>query len=142
MNIQELATVARLGLPIKFFVINNQGYASIRTSQKSYFNQLVGSDATSGLTLPDLGKVAEAYGVPFLRIADRESMRQMIRAALEKPGPMVCDVVVASDEERIPRASSYRKPDGSMASKPLEDLFPFLDRDEFLSNMIVEPLPE
>jgi acetolactate synthase-1/2/3 large subunit len=142
MNIQELATVARLGLPIKFFVINNQGYASIRTSQTSYFNRLVGADASSGLTLPDLGKVAPAYDVPFLRVSGRKDMRKVIRAVLDRPGPMVCDVVVAPNEERIPRASSYQKPDGSMGSKPLEDLYPFLSREEFRANMIIEPLAD
>jgi acetolactate synthase-1/2/3 large subunit len=142
MNIQELATVARLGLPIKFFIINNQGYASIRTSQKGYFKLLVGADATSGMTLPDLGKVATAYDVPFLRIAARATLREQVRAALDTPGPMVCEVMVAPDEERIPRASSYQKPDGTMASKPLEDLYPFLTRDEFRANMLIPPIEE
>jgi acetolactate synthase-1/2/3 large subunit len=142
MNIQELATVARLGLPVKYFVINNEGYASIRTSQQGYFNRLAGADASSGMTLPDLGRVADAYGVPFDRIADKGELRPRIRAALDTPGPVVCEVVVAPNEERIPRASSYQKPDGTMASKPLEDLFPFLPREEFLANMIIPPLDE
>jgi acetolactate synthase-1/2/3 large subunit len=142
MNIQELATVARLGLPVKYFVINNGGYASIRTSQRGYFDRLVGADATSGLTLPDLGKVAAAYGVAFDRIADPSEIRGRVRDALDAPGPVVCEVVVAPDEERVPRASSYQRADGGMASRPLEDLFPFLPRDEFLANMIVPPLDE
>jgi len=142
MNIQELATVARLGLPIKFFVINNQGYASIRASQSGYFKLLVACDASSGMTLPDLGKVAAAYDIPFDRIEDKATLREQVRAALGAPGPIVCDVMVAPDEERIPRASSYQKPDGSMASKPLEDLYPFLSREEFLANMIIPPIDE
>jgi acetolactate synthase-1/2/3 large subunit len=142
MNIQELATVERLGLPIKCFVANNDGYASIRASQNGYFKQLVGADRTSGMTLPDLGKVARAYGLPFVRIADKADLSQQIRAVLETEGPVVCEVMVAPNEERIPRAASYIKPDGSMGSKPLEDLFPFLPREEFLANMIVKPLPE
>ena len=142
MNIQELATVERLGLPIKCFVANNDGYASIRASQNGYFKQLVGADRTSGMTLPDLGKVARAYGLPFVQIAEKTDLGQQIRAVLEMAGPVVCEVMVASNEERIPRAASYIRPDGSMASKPLEDLFPFLPREEFLANMIVKPLPE
>ena len=141
MNIQELATVARLGLPMKFFVINNDGYASIRASQMGYFKRLVGADATSGMTLPELEKVANAYGVPFVRIAGKTNLTRQIRTVLDSDGPVLCEVIVASAEERIPRASSYQKTDGSMASKPLEDLFPFLDRDEFRKNMLV-PLVE
>jgi len=142
MNIQELATVERLGLPIKIFVANNDGYASIRASQTGYFKQLVGADRTSGMTLPDLGAVTRAYGLPFVRIAGKNDLNRQIRTVLEMDGPVVCEVMVAPNEERIPRAASYMKPDGSMGSKPLEDLFPFLDREEFLANMIVEPLDE
>ena len=142
MNIQELATVSRLGLPVKYFVINNDGYASIRTSQKGYFGRLVGADATSGMTLPDIRKVATAYDVHFMQIANKGELRDRIRAVLASPGPMVCEVMVSPDEERIPRASSYQKADGSMGSKPLEDLYPFLDREEFRANMIIPPIPE
>jgi acetolactate synthase-1/2/3 large subunit len=142
MNIQELATVERLGLPIKFFVANNDGYASIRASQSGYFKQLVGADRTSGMTLPDLGAVTKAYGLPFVRIAGKTDLNQQIRAVLAMDGPVVCEVIVAPNEERIPRAASYIKSDGSMGSKPLEDLFPFLDRDEFRKNMLIPPIEE
>jgi len=142
MNIQELATVERLKLPIKFFVGNNDGYASIRASQTGYFRRLVGADKTSGMTLPDLGEVSRAYGLPFTRITDKTCLNDSIRKVLEGEGPSICEIMVASNEERIPRASSFIKPDGSMGSKPLEDLFPFLPREEFLANMIVEPLED
>lgn len=142
MNVQELATVERLGLPIKFFVVNNDGYACIRSSQNGYFHHLVGADRSSGMTLPDLEKVANAYRLPFVRIGDKSDLNRQIRAVLEMDGPVVCEVMVALNEERVPRASSYIKADGSMGSKPLEDLYPFLPREEFLSNMLVEPLPE
>jgi acetolactate synthase-1/2/3 large subunit len=142
MNIQELATVERLGLPIKCFVANNDGYASIRASQSGYFKQLVGADRTSGMTLPNLGAVTKAYGLPFVRIADKDDLNRQIREVLEMEGPVICEVMVAPNEERIPRAASYIRTDGSMGSKPLEDLFPFLPREEFLANMIVKPLEE
>lgn len=142
MNIQELATVERLHLPIKFFIANNDGYASIRASQTGYFKRLVGADKTSGMTLPDLGKVAPAYGLPFVRIAEKDHLNQSIRDVLEAEGPVVCEVMVAANEERIPRASSFIRPDGSMGSKPLEDLYPFLPRDVFLSEMIIPPLED
>jgi acetolactate synthase-1/2/3 large subunit len=141
MNIQELATVERLGLPMKFFVANNGGYASIRASQSGYFNRLMGADSSSGMTLPDLGAVATAYGLPFVRISDKKDLKQQIRAVLDRKGPVICEVMVAPLEERVPRAASYIRSDGSMGSKPLEDLYPFLDREEFKQNMLI-PLVE
>lgn len=142
MNIQELETVKRLNLPIKFFVMNNGGYASIRASQRNYFGQLTGADASSGMTLPDVVKVAKAYGIQAMRIKSTKNLRAKIRQVLDMPEPVVCDVMIIPDEPRAPRVSSMQKPDGSMVSKPLEDMWPFLDREEFLSNMIVPPLEE
>ncbi|HZU30198.1 MAG TPA: thiamine pyrophosphate-binding protein [Candidatus Angelobacter sp.] len=142
MNIQELATVERLRLPIKFFVANNDGYASIRASQTGYFQRLVGADRTSGVTLPELEKIAHAYGLPFARISDKNNLNESVKDVLQSEGPVVCEVMVAANEERIPRASSFIKPDGSMGSKPLEDLFPFLPREVFLSEMIIPPLED
>ncbi len=142
MNIQELATIARLGLPIKVFVINNDGYASIRVSQRNYFNLLVCADRTSGLGLPDIRKVAEAYGLWTARIDGTDRLRETIREVLDRPGPVLCEVVVPPDEERQPVVKSQRRPDGSMVSKPLEDLWPFLPREEFLGNMIIAPLED
>ncbi len=142
MNVQEFATVERLGLPIKIFVANNDGYASIRASQNGYFKLLTGADKTSGMTLPDLAAVSKAYGLPFVRITDKSRLNEQIREVLASKGPVVCEVMVAANEDRIPRASSYIKPDGSMGSKPLEDLFPFLDRDEFKKNMLIPTIEE
>jgi len=142
MNIQELETLKRLQLPLKIFVINNNGYGSIVASQKVYFGRLVGADASSGLTLPDIIKVAAAYGVPTARIANQENLRQEIRDVLSTEGPCLCEVLVIEDEPRQPRVSSMQKPDGSMVSKPLEDMFPFLDREEFLANMIIPPVAD
>ena len=142
MNIQELATVARLALPIKFFVVNNNGYASIRSSQRNYFKQVFACDPESGLKLPDICLIASAYGIPARRLSSQLTLREDIRDALAAPGPMVCEVVVSPDQPIGPRISSYVRADGSMVSRPLEDLFPFLSREEFISNMIVPPLPE
>jgi acetolactate synthase-1/2/3 large subunit len=142
MNIQELETVRRLNLPIKFFIVNNDGFASIRSSQVVYFNRNVGADRQSGLSVPNLTKVAAAYGLATFRIDNPATLRADLRKALDTPGPVLCEIVVRPDEPRIPRLASFRKADGSMASRPLEDLFPFLDREEFRANMIVPTLPE
>ena len=87
-------------------------------------------------------KVAAAYGVGARRISNPASLREDVRMALQHDGPVVCEVVVLPDEPRIPRVSSMQRPDGSMVSKPLEDLYPFLDRAEFRQNMLVPPLDE
>jgi acetolactate synthase-1/2/3 large subunit len=142
-NIQELETVARLKLPIKFFVLNNDGYASIRASQSNYFGRAsIGCDSRTGLTVPDLSKIAASYGIQSAVIRDQKNLREEVRKVLDMPGPVVCDVHVIPDESRAPRLSSFQKPDGSFVSKPLEDLWPFLPREEFYANMIVDPLPE
>jgi acetolactate synthase-1/2/3 large subunit len=139
-NVQELETVKRLSLPIKFFVINNEGYSSIRQSQHRYFGRLEGADHTSGLTLPDVRRVARAYGVSTTLLKNPRTARAVIRRVLSSPGPIVCEVLVAPDEERMPRVQSQVLADGSIISKPLEDMWPFLEREEFLENMIVPPL--
>ncbi len=142
-NIQELETIHRLQLPIKFFVLNNDGYSSIRASQAAYFGKAsIGADRNTGLTIPNLTKVGASYGLGTHVIADQSDLRTEVRKVLDMPGPVLCDVNVLPDEVRAPRLQSYQKPDGSFVSKPLEDLFPFLPREEFLSNMIVTPLPE
>jgi acetolactate synthase-1/2/3 large subunit len=142
-NIQELETVKRLNLPIKFFVLNNEGYGSIRASQKVFFGEtIIGCDAATGQTMPNLRKVAEAYGIRTDVIESQDNLAAEIRRVLETPGPVVCDVHIVLDETRQPRLSSTQRPDGSFVSKPLEDLWPFLSREEFLANMIVKPLPE
>ena len=142
-NIQELETIHRLQLPIKFFVLNNDGYSSIRASQAAYFGKAsIGADERTGLTIPNLSKVGASYGLATHVIRDQTDLRAEVRTVLSIPGPVLCDVNVLPDEVRAPRLQSYQKPDGSFVSKPLEDLFPFLDRKEFLANMIVAPLPE
>jgi acetolactate synthase-1/2/3 large subunit len=142
MNVQEFETLRRLGLPIKYFVLSNEGYSSIRTSQNRWFGRLSGADAQSGMTLPDILKVASAYGLKTAQITDQRNLLEDVRAVLAMDGPVVCEVVTIPDEQRVPSMSSAQRPDGTLYSKPIEDLWPFLDREEFLANMIVAPVPE
>jgi acetolactate synthase-1/2/3 large subunit len=142
-NIQELETASRLNLPVKFFVLNNDGYASIRASQTGYFGKpSIGCDSRTGLTVPNLGKIAAAYNIPSVVIADQTHLRDDVRRALAIDGPVLIDVHVIPDEMRAPRLQSYQKPDGSMVSRPLEDMFPFLSREEFRAEMIIPPLED
>jgi acetolactate synthase-1/2/3 large subunit len=137
-NIQELETLARLKLPIKIFILNNNGYASIRNTQKSYFKgHYVCCDPTSGLTLPDTCKVAAAYGIKNIKIFNHLGIEAKVRRILQSRGPVICEVIVDPYLQTAPRLSSQVLPDGSIVSKSLEDLWPFLDREEFRSNMIV-----
>jgi acetolactate synthase-1/2/3 large subunit len=92
------------------------------------------------LTVPDLSKVAAAYGLGTAVIEDQHDLATSVRRVLEMPGPVVCDVRVLPDEARAPRMTSIQLPDGSFVSKPLEDMWPFLERDEFLANMFVDPV--
>jgi acetolactate synthase-1/2/3 large subunit len=146
-NIQELETVHRLNLPIKFFVLNNEGYGSIRASQKVFFGEtIIGCDDATGQSLPDVRRVAEAYGIQTDIITAQgetdDHLIAEIKRVLATPGPVVCDVHIVLDETRQPRLSSTQRPDGSFVSKPLEDLWPFLSREEFAENMIIAQLPE
>jgi acetolactate synthase-1/2/3 large subunit len=142
-NIQELETVSRLGLPIKFFVLNNTGYGSIMAMQRNYFKgHYVGSNPNSGLTFPNITKVAKAYGIPAFRISNQKDIYYKLADILQTPGPVICDVLVDPEQVQMPRVTSVIKSDGTVVSKPMEDLWPFLDRSEFLENMIIPPLPE
>jgi acetolactate synthase-1/2/3 large subunit len=143
MNIQELETVHRLGLPIKYFILNNQGYASMRVTHRNYFHgRLVASDASSGLTLPNVRKIADAYGIPNNRISLNGEIGDKIKEAFETKGPFITEVMIDPEEVTAPKVKSFIGEDGKMVSKPQEDMAPFLDRKEFLKNMIVSPLPD
>jgi acetolactate synthase I/II/III large subunit len=143
MNIQELETLRRLNLPVKFFVLNNHGYGSIRTTQRTYFKgHLVGCDASSGMTLPGITGVAKSFGIPTATIESYQELKQKVRDILESDGPVVCEIIVSPTQATAPRLSSSQKPDGSMVSRPMEDLFPFLSREELLSEMIIPTVEE
>jgi acetolactate synthase-1/2/3 large subunit len=136
LNIQDLETVRRLHLPIKFFILCNGSYASITNMQKSHFKgNLVGSDPSSGLTLPDVSKVASAYGVRSRSIYDHSLIRQQVEAVLSMGGPVICDVHTSPNQKTQPRATSSLRPDGTIVSLPMEDMAPLLPRDEFNVNM-------
>jgi acetolactate synthase I/II/III large subunit len=137
-NIQELETIKRLNLPIKLFILNNNGYGAIRSTHTRFFEgRLVCCDPSSGLTLPDTCKVAAAYGLKAVKILDQQNLKEEVTNVLNMEGPVVCDVLIDPDVQMAPKLSSSARPDGTMVSKPLEDLWPFLDREEFMANMIV-----
>ncbi|MGD0335668.1 MAG: thiamine pyrophosphate-binding protein [Candidatus Omnitrophota bacterium] len=138
LNIQELQTIIHHKLPIKIFVLNNDGYISIRQTQKSFFGlPYVGSGRTSGLSLPDMGKIAKAYGIKSYTIDKNHGIRIKIKRILDCRGPVICEVKLDDNYKFMPKLSSERKPDGRIVSKPIEDMSPFLERKEFKGNMLV-----
>jgi len=137
LNIQELATLASQNLPVKCFVINNQGYASIRASQSTHFNLLVGADASSGLKLPELGQLAAAYGVGYARIETHQGLDERLLEVLEQEGPVICEVLVQVEEPRVPRVMTRIDENGKPVTGALEDLYPFLPREELAEQMAV-----
>ena len=146
MNIQELQTIVTHKLPIKLFVLNNQGYHSIRQTQQNFFpDNVVGCGTESGLGFPNLEKLAAVYGIPYRRVETHAGLRDAVRGTLEGEGVRMCEVMLDLRQQFSPKLSSRRLDDGRMVSSPLEDMFPFLPRAEFAANMLIpqseEPKP-
>lgn len=142
MNVQELQTLASLRAPVRLFILNNGGYASIRNTQRNYFSgRYVGSGPASGLETPDLEGVARAFGWDFMRVNDVKDLEAGLDAALAHPGPLMIDVQLVADEALAPKCAAIALPDGSMRSMPLEDMSPLLSREELQENMLVPLAP-
>ncbi len=142
-NIQELQSVVHYKLPIKIFVLNNGGYLSMRFTQNKYFGgRFMGEGPRSGISFPDTKKIAWAYGIPYVIIKNSQELPKKLEGVLKEDGPVVCEVMNPQNQLVIPTVASQRLPDGTMASRPLEDMFPFLPREEFLENMFIPALEE
>ncbi|WP_286239989.1 thiamine pyrophosphate-binding protein [Neptuniibacter halophilus] len=138
LNLQELSTLASLQLPVCMFIMNNAGYASIRNTQRNYFDsRFVGTGAEAGLLIPDILAVAEAIGLKTQRITCVEKLEAGIKEALQTQGPLICDVTLISDETLWPKSAALPQKDGSMLSMPLEDMSPLLSLEELKENMCV-----
>lgn len=141
MNIQELQTVVHYELPIKLFVWNNDGYLSIRATQDKFFNgRHLGTDRLSGVSFPVLSKIANAYGIPYVKLEHSDSLEKDLKAVLSRKGALICELMCNPKQETVPAVSSYKKPDGTLASRPLEDMYPFIDRGELKRSMLVPPI--
>jgi acetolactate synthase-1/2/3 large subunit len=139
MNLQELQTIAGNSIPVKIFILNNSGYSSIFQTHRNFFNGVeVGAGPKSGVNFPDFGKVAAAFDLPFLRCTSHDRIAEMIAQIMAIDGPAVCEVVLDEHQAFAPKLSSKQLPDGRIISPPLEDLSPFLSREEFRDNMIIE----
>ena len=139
MNLQELQTIVHNRLPIIIFLMNNQGYHSIRMTQRHYFKApLIGIGPESGdLSFPDLSKLAPAYGLNYRRCDRTEEMEECIEWAMAQSGPCLCEMMLSTEQITEPKAASHRMEDGRMVSAPLEDLAPFLPPEELQENMYI-----
>jgi len=136
MNIQELQTVAHHRWPLKLFILNNGGYLSIRQTQSSFFGLQIGATAESGVSFPDHVKIARAYGLNATRL-EGSNFVETLRCVLASPDPEVCEVTLDHNQTFEPKLTSRRLADGRMVSSPLEDMSPFLSREELAENMLI-----
>lgn len=139
MNIQELETIRRLNLPIKIFVLNNQGYAQIHATQKNIFaGHYVACDEDSNLSLAPISDVAAAYRLKTVQIYHNQELKEKVREVLDYDGPVICEVMVPIDLSAFPKQVSYKRSDGQMESLPLEYMNPMLPEEEMQENMLID----
>lgn len=144
MNLQELQTIIHHQMPIKIFIINNNGYHSIRQTQKNFFQEpFVGIGYDSGdLSFPVMEKLADAYGYPYFSIDGNEMLEEVLEKVLKEEGPLICEVFVSTEQNFEPKSATKRLPDGTLVSAPLEDLAPFLPEEELKELMIIPMVNE
>jgi len=144
-NIQELQSLVHHGFNVKLFVINNGGYASIRTTQAKFFNGFyVACTEESGVTLPDTAKITAAYGLPYVHCPDRSAAVQAIEKTLSHPGPVLCEVMAQRDQRVLPGTPSQLLADGRMRSQALHEMAPVVSitLDDLLSETQAETVPQ
>lgn len=136
MNIQELAVIRHNNLPIKIFVINNDGYLLLRNTQRNFMqDRFIGESPESGLWCPNSVDIAQAYGIKSFRIESPDEVDEKIQQILNYDGPVLCDVVSLKWQSIAPRVMSRKTDDGQLISTDFADMFPFLPRDEYEENM-------
>ena len=132
MNLQELQTIRENNLELKLFVLNNNGYHSIRQTQNNLFHDgLVGVCKGNGVSFPPFDKLADTFGFKFYRLDRLEGADDIISEVLNSEGPVLCEAVVSDEQIFSPKLSSKVLPDGRIVSPPIDDMFPFLERDEY-----------
>lgn len=130
-NIHDLAVTSHYKLNVKIFVLNNDGYLSIRNTQRDFFNGMfVGTDSDSGVFIPDMENQAKTYRLPFLCCKHTADLRKVIDQALAIEGPAIVEIKALRDQRMIPSVMSERLPDGRMQSRPLHEMFPYLPQSE------------
>lgn len=145
MNLQELQTIITNNLPIKIFLINNGGYHSIRITQTNLFSNhsKIGiGEESNDLSFPRFENIAKAFGYPYYSIKHNSEIENIVKKVIDTSGPVFCEVFTDTKQVWEPKSSARRLEDGSLVSSPLEDLAPFLPREELKSNMFIKLLEE
>ena len=143
MNLQELQTISGNSFPIAIFLLNNNGYASIAQTHNNYFDGVeVGCSERSGLSFPRFESVARAFNLDYLRIDNTPSLTEGIESVLASSTPILCEIIIDPLQPFSPKLSSRQLADGRMISSPLEDMAPFLDRDELDENLLINHYEE
>jgi acetolactate synthase-1/2/3 large subunit len=143
MNLQELQTIVGNRLPIKIFILNNNGYVSIFQTHRNFFNGVeIGGGPKSGVSFPDFEPLSKAFGFPYLRCSRHQDMAEAIRDTMSTEGPAVCEIMLDENTIFAPKLGAKQLPDGRIVSPPLEDLSPFLPRDQFRASMIIDTIDE
>ncbi|MGN0656334.1 MAG: thiamine pyrophosphate-binding protein [Ruminiclostridium sp.] len=144
MNLQELQTIITNNLPIKIFLINNNGYHSIRITQTNLFNKnFVGiGEQSGGLSFPEFKKIAEAFGYRYFSASSNSEMKAVVDEVLKLDGPVFTEIFTDTEQVWEPKSSTKRLPDGTLVSPPLEDLAPFLPREELERQMFIPMVGE
>jgi acetolactate synthase I/II/III large subunit len=141
MNLQELETIVYNNLPIKLVVLSNNGYLLIRLTQTNFQEgRFIGVDKATGLGIPDLEKIAKAYGMKYMKISNLGELDAKLDELFRYHGPMMCEVLSPSNQVLIPRVAAKKMDDGCMVSMPYDDMFPFLPREEYQENCIREKI--
>ncbi|MDD5593441.1 MAG: thiamine pyrophosphate-binding protein [Candidatus Margulisbacteria bacterium] len=141
MNLQELQTIMTYKLPVKIFVLNNRGYLAIRATQDAYFDgRHVASGPAGGVVCPDVLKIGRAYGLKTMRLKTDKDLAAGLKKTLRAAGPVICEIMMDPKQTLLPKVSSAAGPDGRLVSRPLEDMFPFIDRKTLEKIMIVSPV--
>ncbi|OIN56367.1 thiamine pyrophosphate-binding protein [Arsenicibacter rosenii] len=137
MNIQELQTISGKNIPAQIFIYNNQGYHSIRQTQHNFFkDNIVGCGTESGLTFPDFAKIAEAFDFPYYSISNHTELREQLGKIMQTKGRFICEVKLDLAQQFSPKLTSIKLEDGSMVTSPMENMWPFLPKEELEGNMI------
>jgi acetolactate synthase-1/2/3 large subunit len=139
MNLQELQTVVGTQLPIKIFILNNSGYVSIFQTHRNFFNGVeVGGGPKSGVTFPNFERLSYGFDIPYLKISNHQEMPERIKEALAISGPVICEVIIDENQAFQPKLGAKQLGDGRIVSPALEDLSPFLPREELRENMLID----
>jgi acetolactate synthase-1/2/3 large subunit len=143
MNLQELQTIAGNNIPVKIFILNNNGYVSIFQTHRNFFGGVeVGGGPKSGVSFPDFGAVVRAFGFPFIRASHHGELEDAIKRTLDIDGAAVCEIMIDENQVFAPKLGAKQHPDGRITSPALEDLSPFLSREELKENMIIDLLED